>query len=55
MKVTLVNKVISRGGLILLALFVFWLANPSFKDAFSGDQADAYKQLALFGDVFQRV
>ena len=55
MKVTLVNKVISRGGVILLALFVIWLANPSFKDAFSRDQADAYKQLALFGDVFQRV
>ena len=55
MKVTLVNKVISRGGVILLALCVIWLANPSFKDAFSRDQADAYKQLALFGDVFQRV
>ena len=55
MKVTLVNKVISRGGIILLALFVIWLANPSFKDAFSRDQAEAYKQLALFGDVFQRV
>ena len=55
MKLTLVNKVISRGGVILLALFVIWLANPSFKDAFSRDQADAYKQLALFGDVFQRV
>ena len=55
MKVTLVNKVISRGGVILLSLFVIWLANPSFKDAFSRDQADAYKQLALFGDVFQRV
>ncbi|GIS15578.1 MAG: hypothetical protein CM15mP117_10100 [Alphaproteobacteria bacterium] len=38
MKVTLVNKVISRGGVILLALFVIWLANPSFKDAFSRDQ-----------------
>ena len=55
MKVTLVNKVISRGGVILLALCVIWLANPSFKDAFSRDQAEAYKQLALFGDVFQRV
>ncbi|MBL6768055.1 MAG: S41 family peptidase [Alphaproteobacteria bacterium] len=31
------------------------MANPSFKNAFSEDQSDAYRQLALFGDVFQRV
>ena len=31
------------------------MANPSFKNAFSEDQNDAYRQLALFGDVFQRV
>ena len=31
------------------------MANQSFKNAFSEDQSDAYRQLALFGDVFQRV
>ncbi len=49
------RKLLLRGGIVLLVLLIIWLANPSFKNAFSEDQNDAYKQLALFGDVFQRV
>ena len=55
MKLTSINKLLSRGSLVLLALIVIWLGNPSFKNAFSEDQSEAYRQLALFGDVFQRV
>ena len=49
------NKLLSRGSLVLLAIIIMWIANPSFKNAFSGDQSEAYRQLALFGEVFQRV
>ena len=55
MKLALNRKLLLRGGVVLLALSIIWLANPSFNIAFSKDQNDAYRQLALFGDVFQRV
>jgi carboxyl-terminal processing protease len=55
MKPASIPKLLSRGSFVLLALIVVWMANPSFKNAFSEDQSDAYRQLALFGDVFQRV
>ena len=55
MKPASINKLISRSSFVLLILSVVWMANPSFKNAFSEDQSDAYRQLALFGDVFQRV
>ena len=55
MKPASIPKLLSRGSFVLLALIAVWMANPSFKNAFSEDQSDAYRQLALFGDVFQRV
>ncbi len=55
MKHVSINKLLSRGSFVLVALIVVLMANPSFKNAFSEDQNDAYRQLALFGDVFQRV
>jgi carboxyl-terminal processing protease len=55
MKPTSITKLLSRGSFVLLALIVVWVANPSFNNALSKDQNDAYRQLALFGDVFQRV
>ena len=55
MKPASIPKLLSRGSFVLLALIVVWMVNPSFKNAFSEDQSDAYRQLALFGDVFQRV
>ncbi len=55
MKAVSITKLLSRGSFVLLALIVVLMANPSFKIAFSEDQSDAYRQLALFGDVFQRV
>ena len=55
MKPASMNKLLSRSSFILLALIIVWIANLSFKNAFSEDQNDAYRQLGLFGDVFQRV
>ena len=55
MKPASINKLLSRSSFVLLILTIVWMANPSFKNAFSEDQSDAYRQLALFGDVFQRV
>ena len=55
MKPASINKLLSRSSFVLLILSIVWMANPSFKNAFSEDQSDAYRQLALFGDVFQRV
>ncbi len=55
MKPASMNKLLSRSSFILLALIIVWIANLSFKNAFSEGQNDAYRQLGLFGDVFQRV
>ena len=55
MKLALNRKLLLRGGVLLFVLIIIWLTNPSFNTAFSKDQSDAYRQLALFGDVFQRV
>ena len=55
MKLVLNRKLLLRGGAVPLVLVIIWLTNLSFNTAFSKDQSDAYRQLALFGDVFQRV
>ena len=55
MKRTFTNKFFQRGILVLTALTVIWIANPLFKTALSEDKNEAYRQLALFGDVFERV
>ncbi|MDC3312251.1 S41 family peptidase [Alphaproteobacteria bacterium] len=55
MKRTFKNKFFQRGILVLAALTVIWIANPLFKTALSEDKNEAYRQLALFGDVFERV
>ena len=55
MKLALNRKLLLRGGVVLFILFILGLANTSFNNAFSKDQNGAYRQLALFGDVFQRV
>ena len=55
MKLVLNRKLLLRGGVVPLVLVIIWLTNPSLNTAFSKDQSDAYRQLALFGDVFQRV
>ncbi len=55
MKLVLNRKLLLRGGVVPLVLVIIWLTNLSFNTAFSKDQSDAYRQLALFGDVFQRV
>jgi len=55
MKRTFTNKFFQRGILVLTALTVIWIANPPFKTALSEDKNEAYRQLALFGDVFERV
>lgn len=55
MKFALNRKLLLRGSVVLFVLVIIWLTNPSINTAFSRDQSDAYRQLALFGDVFQRV
>ena len=55
MKRNFTNKFFQRGILVLTALTVIWIANPLFKTALSEDKNEAYRQLALFGDVFERV
>ncbi len=55
MKYALKRKLLLRGSVVLFILVIFGLANSSFNNALSKDQHDAYRQLALFGDVFQRV
>ena len=42
MKPASTNKLLSRSSFVLLILILVWMANPSFKNAFSEDQSDLH-------------